>query len=527
MLARKSGLSLLLALSLFACSRASQDDDSSSNEAAQTESFAIYPDVRAGMHRLGELSPSNTSIGDLGSNVRDQGVIASCASFGFLGLLENQMFNERGVTPDLSERFMVFSNYFQTGTLGGDPKVIATFPSIVKNVGLLTDDAWPYAPILPNANRFGQDAAQGLTDEPNAPTPLASILEPTAANSRERAEIIQKSEFLGALPKGPTPIMLPAKAILQSTNRNPEFEYQGEIYSCFAADGPESVPEAKRIAVSPREYLEMCFDLDPKSYFTCAFDSAKAEQEAEAAVTATDECGHAKQAADHMAKSMLDANQKALKLAIATIDKGQAALLGVLAPASPANLGGVWSAKNLKIGGGHAVLAIGYLTYDELASGEEQDRGMLKTGLFDKIAASVEPDYAARIQAGDLPTDREALRDVRIATKLGLRMKDEGGIVLFRNSWGSSVTINEQGQQLEIGIKGHQAMTFEFFLKTGLLSQGRQNARVPGVGWSRTSGPAFCPSVVQTTHSAWLNGDHLDKMKTHIRALAVPPTCAE
>lgn len=492
----------------------------------QTESFAIYPDVRPGMRRLGELSPLNASVGDFGSNVRDQGVIASCASFGFLGLLENQMFNERGITPDLSERFMIFSNYFQTGTLGGDPKTIATFPQLVKNLGLLTDDAWPYAPILPNANRFGQDAAQGLTEDPNAPTPLAAVLESTAASSRARADIIQKPEFLGALPQGPTPIALPAKAILQSGHRNPEFEYLGKIYQCFAANGPDSVAEAKRIRVSPREYLEMCFDLDPTSYFTCAFDAARAEQEAEAAVTATDACGRIKQAADHVAKAMLEANQRALKLAIATIDKGQATSLGVLAPAAPTNLAGVWSAKNLKVGAGHAVLAIGYLTYDELASGEEQERGLLKAGLFDKVAASVEPEYGARVQAG-LPTDRDQLRDVRIATKLGLRMKDEGGIILFRNSWGQSVSIDEQGQQLEIGVKGHQAMTFEFFLKAGLLSQGRQNPRVLGVGWAPTSGPAFCPSVVNTTQSAWLNGDHLEKMRTHIRSLAVPATCTE
>src|SRR5262245_23118071 len=93
--------SIPLVLALAAgCS--TSGDDSSSSESMQTanEKFAPYPtEIRAGLNKLGRLDPLNVSVGDFSTLVRDQGSIASCASFGFLGLLENQMFNNRGISP--------------------------------------------------------------------------------------------------------------------------------------------------------------------------------------------------------------------------------------------------------------------------------------------------------------------------------------------------------------------------------------------------------------------------------------------
>jgi hypothetical protein len=106
-----------LLVALTGCNTA--EDDVGGSEAAQTEgsAFSPYPtEIRAGMKRLDPFDPQNASVGDFATKVRDQGSIGSCASFGFLGLLENQLFNDRGISPDLSERFMLFSNFFQVGT---------------------------------------------------------------------------------------------------------------------------------------------------------------------------------------------------------------------------------------------------------------------------------------------------------------------------------------------------------------------------------------------------------------------------
>lgn len=515
-----------LPLFLVACSLSNTGSQSQdvAEGAASSNGFALYPDVRPGMRRLGELSPQDTSIGDFGTAVRNQGTIASCASFGFLGLLENQMFRDRGVRVDLSERFMIFSNYFQTGTLGGSPEVITKFPSLIKNVGLLPDPLYPYAAVLPNANRFGQDAAQGLTNDPNAPPELASVVEPTPALSAARSEIMQRDEFLGKLPAGPYPIMLPVRAGLLPNHRNPELELDGKIYRCFAEGGPESVPPSQQLAVSPREYLEMCFDLDPSAYVTCGFDAEATANAIEGTLHTTDQCEGLKQVADGVGAAMAAANAKSLKLTLALLDQGQASLLGVTAPASPDNVRGVWSSV-FGQGAGHAVLAIGYLTYDELASGEEQPGGVLATGIFDKLAASVEPAYADKLAAG-LPTDKAALRDARLGSRLAIRMKSEGGIVLFRNSWGASIPI-QGGGTMSIGIDGHQAMTFDFYLKNAIIMQSRSNLRVQGVDWQVGAGPAYCPSNVQVAQGGdWISSpEAVAGVKERMRKLVVPETC--
>lgn len=209
----KRFLPLIPLLALAACAAAPANDaaESASNETAGTAWSAYPATVRAGMHRLEPLDMAGASVGDFGTAVRDQGSIASCASFSFIGLVENQMFNDRGVSPDLSERFMIYSNFLQTGTLGGDPATIAAFPTATSNIGLLPEDAYPYAAVDANAARFDADAAQGLTTQVSGPM-LADAIKDTAASSQARSEIITKPELVGALPAGPYPVKLPLKA---------------------------------------------------------------------------------------------------------------------------------------------------------------------------------------------------------------------------------------------------------------------------------------------------------------------------
>lgn len=484
------------------------------------ESYAPYPTaIRPGMRKLGSLDAQNASVGDFGASVRNQGTIASCASFGFVGLLENQLFNERGISPDISERFMLFSNFLQTGSLGGDPAVVARFPKLVSNLGLLPETDYPYAAILPNAHRFEQDAAQGLNGAAST-TSLASAIEGTSNDSRERSMILQRSDFLGQLPAAPYPIALPIKAKLQPGAKVPEIEFEGNIYSCYSAEGSAATRPERVLRVTPRELLSMCFDFQPASYFTCSFDLAKVGQAIEASVgNIEDECARASEVATRLTAPWLEANRKSLSVALSLIDSGDAALIAVNAPASPNNALPVWSTKSYQSGSGHAVLAVGYLTYEELASASEQSRGLLATGMFDRLAATVDPDFEARLRAG-LPESQVERRDLRVRSRLGERMKTEGGIVLFRNSWGARV------DDVAIGVEGHQAMTFDFFLREGLLVQGRKSPRAAGVDW-RDAEENACPrNVAFTKGGEWLtNAARAAELTAHIRKLSIPATC--
>lgn len=514
-----SSLPVVACIVFAGCSHAG--DHALSDESMETgKTYAPYPtDIRPGLERLGTLDPQNVSVGDFGSAVRNQGRIASCASFGFLGMLENQMFNDRGISPDLAERFMIFSNFFQTGTLGGAPEVIAQFPTLVTNLGLLTEDAYPYAAVEANAARFDQDAAQGLKNANDQPS-LKSAIEGTANDSKERSDVLQRPEFIGALPAGPYPVTLPIKATLQPGAKVPEIEFDGKIYECFSADGPGATPSEKQLKVSPRELLAMCFDLDPTAYFTCGFDLQKAGADAEANAKSTDDCAKAAEVADAVAGPWLEAYAKGLKLTLALLDQGEAVMMGVTAPASPQNILAVWSTKSLKLGGGHAVLAIGYLTYEELQNADEGSRGILANGLFDKLAALVDPDFDAKLKTA-WPSDPAARRDLRVQSKLGQRMQTEGGIIVFRNSWGASL------QGYPIGVDGNQAMTFDYYLKAGMLVHGRSQPRLGGVAWQPGAGPAVCPATVNVPEAAsWIGSpDRLEQIKAHVRSLVVPSSC--
>src|SRR5687768_8741157 len=116
-------LFVVLGLASLACSSAPAETGESSAEVNE-QAYSPYPHEMRDIRTLGQLDPLNTSIANFGSAARDQGKIASCASHGFLGLIENQLWNDRGVNVDLSERYQLYSNFMHTGNLGSDPKVI-------------------------------------------------------------------------------------------------------------------------------------------------------------------------------------------------------------------------------------------------------------------------------------------------------------------------------------------------------------------------------------------------------------------
>jgi hypothetical protein len=509
---------VLLALG---CSAAQEDPAGAEENATTAKDFAPYSsEVRPGLRRLAPFDPQNANVGNFGAAVQNQGSIASCASFGFLGLLENQLWNERGVAIDLSERYQIYTNFLEVGTLGGEPKSIAKFPAFVESLGLLPEDVYPYAAVDANAHRFDQDAAQGLTTSASPQPSLASVVAPTAPRSKARSEILERGEFIGALPAGPFPVTIPIKARLEPGAKVPEVELDRTLAACFTSR--DDVPADRRLKLTPREFLKVCFDLDPKAYFTCGFDPEAAAEKAAESLKSTDDCGKAAEVAAAITGPWLEARRKALTLTLALLDHGDATMLGVTAPASPNNIQAVWSTKNLVLGAGHAVLATGYVTFPELESAVEQSKGLLASGIFDKLAAMVDPEFAAKLAAG-LPADPALRSQARVASRLGQRMKTEGGLIVFRNSWGKKLG------DVPIGVEGNQAMTFDYFLKTGMLVQGRSAPKIPGVAWNVGAGPDFCPATVDVPQGGgWLaSPDRLKELAAHVHALVVPPTCAK
>jgi len=485
---------LLLALPVlttFACSQASGPEEAESGGAVSADAFSPYPYEMRDIHALGALEPRGVTIADFGTAAQDQGDIASCASFGFLGLLENQLFNERGISVDLGERYQLFANFMETGTIGGQPKSIAQFPNFVSQYGTLPEAICPYSEVARNAVRFEADAAQGLTTDTHLPT-LDVVVKDTPKASRERADILIKPEFFGRLPQGPQPVTIPLKAKFTGDAKVPEVEYGNGIYSCFSKEGAEASPPNKRFTMTPREFAHACLNITPAAYFTCAHD-LDGDFESQ---PGADDCAKAQSSLAMLPGLYAQRSTSWLNLTMSLLDRNQAVMVGVKAPSENQQLG-VWS-ERFPPGAGHAVLALGYTTYEELTKPEEQSRGMLGQGIFDKLAGSIEPEYLAKA----LPTDPAARRDARVASRLGRVMRAEGGMLLFKNSWGTKVG------DVAIGVDGYQSMTFAYFMKALMLVQSRTTPVVRNVAW-QDGGPDYCPSRINIpTTDPWLQANH-------------------
>lgn len=288
----------------------------------------------------------------------------------------------------------------------------------------------------------------------------------------------------------------------------PELEFDGGTYRCFTAEDPASLPESRKLTLTPREFTRYCLDHDPSRFFACTqqdtlntiFTSAQRETK--------DECQQLDLATSTYAKNQLNW----LGLTLRLIVEGKAVLLGTSPPIDYRPLP-VWFAKNYQPGGGHAVLAVGHLSYADLLRVEEQDRGLLGAGTFEALAGALDPAYKAMVDAGELPQDPEALRDVRVASTLGKIMQAEGGIVLFRNSWG------ERFGDEQIGAGGYQSITFELFANSVTLLESISTPSIPGVEWQPDLGPAYCPEMPAVeTYDPWFTPQQQEALAAHFKA---------
>jgi hypothetical protein len=491
-------------------------DDVAASAAATTERYAPYPVAIRVMEKEETFAPQNAVL-DFGDVIRNQGPIGSCASHGFLALVENQLFLQRGVAVDLAERYQLYANFLATGNMGNTPEVIGRYAQIVADLGALPEESYPYDAIAANAVNFEADAAQGLATNATAVT-VDKAIEDTADATKKRSDVLTRPEYLGALPRGPYPVVIPVKARLSSTAKVPALTFEGKSAMCFSKDGAAAEPENRRLALTPREFAHYCLGITASPYFMCQPSLGESAARLGAGDLEPDpnDCAGTRGTLEKVARDHAEQKDRVLALTMGLVDRGQAVMLAVASPAQ-AMASAVWP-DALPVGGGHAVLALGYVTAEELANPNEQDRGLL-AATFDRIASKIEPAYEQQLAA--FPTDKTRKRDLRVQSRLGKLAAAEGGLLFFRNSWGEKVG------DVEIGAGGYQSMTFAYFAKSLVLVQSRRNDTIENVTWSGKEGE--CPTAIDIPPARAAFFSRPAKGKAEADALwaqAKPATCA-
>ncbi len=463
---------IVLSLALVGCSGPTSapesvdtSDGGKADDASEEDHFTPYEEVPrwcgetdgACLTTLGGLAPLNVDFSS--GDARDQGTIASCASHSFIGMLETQLATDRGVLVDLSERYQLYSNFMATGNIGTNPDVIARFPEIVEAFGVMPEVSYPYEAVLENAHRFSQDLAQGLEDEGGET--IDQAVADTEPHSRERFEVLTAADALGTLPEvGFYPVVLPVRAELLEGAVVPEVEVRladgsASILPCFTDREPELV-----FGVTPKEFLEACFDHEPADFYAC-------HGVAPELVEREDECSTLIGFVDGWETTLAE-RMHDLATVLHSLDAQQAVFVGVDTPVLIENkASGLWHTSTFR-GSGHAVTAVGYVTADELGDPDEQFVGLLGSpSMFDAFAGRMESGYADRIEEALASGDPERVASVRTESMFGERVIAEGGMILFRNSWGAELG------ETEIGVDGFQSMTFTYFLSRLMLIEAR------------------------------------------------------
>lgn len=460
------------------------------------DSYSFYSTESRNLVRLTPAVANNMSFVDSLNAIKDQGSMATCASHSIMALVENQIYIERGITLSLSERYQLYSNYLQEANMGTDPTVITKFPNIIAEMGIMPSTLYPYSEILPNASRFTQDAAQGLHT-----AGADDFLDPKIAkisDAKQRSDLLQEKIYLGALPKGPYPISLPMQVTnIAKGSIIPEIEDRTvpgnpKVVTCFS-----SQPEKTQLKVTPKEFLNLCFDFKPEQYFGCKIDFENSAETAAQGRQLHELCKDVPKFASEMAQASFARRQELLNLTIRLVQQKQAVFVALKSPEQGQPLS-VWYNK-LKGGAGHAVVVVGYLTADELLDKTQHQIGLLKDGTFDALSKSLDEALMAMgnikeasytITSAD---SDETKYNKRLSSNLAKVILREHGILFFRNSWGAKL------DSLSIGAGGYQSMTFDYFLQNSSLIQSRQRTSMTDIQWS--PGPLTCPADSQKISS--------------------------
>ncbi len=473
-----------------------------------TDVFWPYPQASRNLTRSNPPSVENVSLVNPFGEIRDQGALGTCASHGWLAMLENQIYLERGITLDLSERYQIFTNYQTTKNIGSSSTVIAQYPNLVAQFGVMPETLYPYSVLNQNEARFDPDGAQGLSHDPSNQTVEHAIAQTQA--DEQRATILQQDHFLGRLPDtGAFPIALPLQVKRISQPRlvpmvlDLRNSRQQRTVPCFSQSA-----ETPQLRVTPKEFLQLCFDHQPEEYFTCTSGpnfAASTIRIPGGPSGLRQFCENPATYARQVARAFLERARLSLAILIDELKHGRTVEIGLASPdGGSASHRALWS-SNDESNAGHAVIAEGYISRDELRDLAEQKRGMLASGMFDRLAHTFDQNL---FQEGKISVDEvfqipgnqatpEELRSLRLSSRFGKMVLEEGGIILFRNSWGP----------ISIGSNGYQALTYKYLEANSFLILGRRlpiNSDDPLAlpTYPRDAAPG-CPQTVLPVKGDW------------------------
>ena len=390
----------------------------------------------------------NIEFIDWTNPIRQQGAVGSCQSFGFLGIIENQVSILQGASIDLSERYQLYSNFIEFGALGSSPAQIARFPEMFESLGTLPEILYPYSVIDQNAAVFAVDSAQGLQNE-TEPAILKAIAGRTGP---DRAQVLQQPEFFGALPSGGTPIELPVFA--SHLNDERRLRHVKSISSQITSPCYSTTTAKSGISLTPAEFASHCLEFKVSDWdVTNEFDATAKRMRSNA-------CNNEAEL-DQVVEATLNARKEALRLLLSRLENKNAAMLAMSVPLTiEGKKSSLWDAETNEVHAGHAVVALGYLTAQDLRLPANQKVGALGSGLFDQLSAQYDKSY----QTPPSSLSEVDLRDYRISSAFGRKVLAEQGIFFVRNSWGDIP-----------GLGGYQAITFDFMMAHMMLTMSTRS----------------------------------------------------
>jgi len=387
----------------------------------------------------------NIELADWNNPIRNQGAIGSCQSFAFLGVVENQVFQQFGVSLDLSERYQLFTNFMEFSGMGAAPTQLSKFHLNFAKWGALPEEMYPYKFIEDNAAVFQVDSAQGLESqtEPALDQALKGVVDPL-----EKSKILQEARFFGPLPEGKPSIVLPVKALQVNEARPQRFVAVAgadEEVPCFSEQALNS-----GTALSPSEFAKHCLAYEEKN-----FSVHSIYEISHSFKTLKEVCSSADNRAI-VSGLVLRQRQEILRSILMSSILKRSSLIAMSVPDTLDGKKSVlWQSAGTTTHAGHAVVALGFLMKKDLLNLKSHFAGLLGSGLFDELAKTLDANYKLPLS----PVNEEELQRVRLDSKLGQAILTEQGIVVVRNSWGDIA-----------GKGGYQALTFDYLLEHGMMS---------------------------------------------------------
>lgn len=353
---------------------------------------------------------NNRAFVALQHGIRSQGALASCASFGIIGLIESNLRLKTGVIADFSERFQLRAVITDTQDFAG--LLGAYSMRATTNHGIVPESLYPYAPLTGNAifnssSPFFKQFSRFIDDAPTA----------SALDQWLNAPIL-----FGSKPqhiKIPIPVShIDSLAKVPFIGNTP----------CYTTDNPYL---GKRRTLSPQFFAKHCALFQEKDYVYCnkTFSTQKAS------------------------------TNQYLSIIEAASERQLATEIGFYLSTDHKVYNPFFTLEGLNPTAselvGHNTIVLGFISRQEFLDPRQHAKGLLKGYLFDRLALAYNDrfnDKKHRFQPPNLTAPHQF--QFRTQSPLGRMLVKEGGFLILRNSWG-----------YKHGVDGHSLMSYHYFLK--------------------------------------------------------------